>query len=211
MHVVIDNHAKRSTMPASIKALVVDGDSQRRVLVQELLKNMGYSTLESCANINELTVAKYALVSKQNLLLVLCTDFVTETLEEQLKTFLSECSLPVLLFAEDIDLSSMKKATAAGVTAFISLSIQGNRVAHAIDSAVANYSVVNGLQNQIDELKTRFEHRITIDKAKGLVMKNRGLDEAQAYNFLREYAMKNSKRMVDVAQMIIATAEVLDK
>lgn len=209
MQVVIDNRMTRVTMPASIKSLVVDHDAQRRVLVEELLSNMGYSTLESCASISELTLQRQSANGKH--LLVLCANEVNGNLINQLKELLKNHSMPVLMLAEDIDKEAMADAMKAGVTAFLSLGIQGNRIKQAIDSAFANFSVVTDLHEQIEGLKTRLDDRIVIEKAKGLIMKNRSLDEEKAYAFLRDYAMKNGKKLVDVAQMMIVTAELLDK
>ena len=210
MHLIGDTRVTRVAMPASIQSLVVDMNTQRRNLVEELLRNMGYNTIGRSAQITELN-PMHESVNRHNLVLVLCVDSVTESITHQLKAFLTKCSIPVLLFAENVDQISMTSAIQAGVTAYLSLSIQGNRVSQAIDLAFANYSVVNDLQTKVNDLEQRLENRIMIDKAKGLVMKNRHLDESQAYKFLQEYAMNNGKKIVEIAQMIISTAEVLDK
>ena len=206
---VIDNQISRVASPKRIRSLVVDGDSQRRILVEELLSNMGYSTLESAESIADLASGTKRL-DDQNLLLVLCVDSATDHLISQLQIFLKSRAMPVLMLAENIDQDGMRNAMKSGVTAFLSLSVQGNRVKQAIDSAFANFSVVNDLQQKISALDSRLENRVTIDKAKGLVMKTKGLDESQAYSYMREYAMKNGKKLIEVAEMTIATAELLD-
>lgn len=211
MLVVSDTKFNSVTMPASIKSVVVDSDTQRRRLVEELLNNMGFSTLESCGQICELGNATHnASTVSASVLLVIYLDAVNDTDINALKQFLSRRPMPVLLLIDDIDIHAREKAMQAGVTAFLSLGVQGNRVKQAIDSAFASFALVSKLQLQISHLENRLQERIIVDKAKGLVMKNRGLDEAQAYSFLRKYAMRNGKKLIEVARMTIETSELLD-
>ena len=209
MHVVIDNQVHKATMPASAKSLVVDRDPQRRALVTELLSNMGFNTIGSGGQIPE--VVKNLSTKTENLFLVLYAETLSNNILQQLKDLQKQRPIPVLLLIDDLEKEGMATAMKAGVTAFISLGVQGNRIKHAINSAFANFDLVSDLQKQISSLENRLENRIIIDKAKGLIMKNRGLDEAQAYDYLRKYAMKSGKKMIDVAEMTIATAELLNK
>lgn len=201
---------KKVTMPAEVRTLIVDTDDQRRVLIEELLRNMGYSTVESGKQIGGLQIRAHANKNR-NLLLVLCDDELGDATSDELQRFLAQYPMPVLLLAERLDQQLMLKAMTAGVTGFLSLGVQTNRVEQAMDSAIANHSLLADMQRQIVELKTRLEDRIAIDKAKGLIMKNKGLDEAQAYGFLRDYAMKQGKKLADVSGMVIATAALLEK
>lgn len=211
MQVVSDNKLKGVTLPASVKSLVVDSNTQRRRLVEELLSNMGFSTLESCGELCELNRESENIgATASALLLVIYLDTVTDTAMKALKQFLSSRPMPVLLLIDNIEADAQEKALQAGVTAFLSLGVQGNRVKQAIDSAFASFALVSQLQQQISHLENRLQERIIVDKAKGLVMKNRGLDEAQAYSFLRKYAMRNGRKLIDVARMTLETSELLD-
>ena len=51
--------------------------------------------------------------------------------------------------------------------------------------------------------------RKLIDKAKGLIMKQRGVPEDVAYQAMRTLAMRSNKRMVEVAEQVVAAAELL--
>lgn len=210
MHVVIDNEMRRAAMPVSAKSLVVDANIQRRNLVKELLNNMGYSTAESCGDISELN-NNIKSADLNNVFLVIYAESVSDESLQQLKDFVERHPMPVLLLIDEIEKDMMTTAMRSGVTAFISLGVQGNRIMQAINSAFANFDIVSDLHAQINTLEDRLTNRIIIDKAKGLIMKNRDLDEAQSYEYLRNYAMKNGKKIVEVAEMTIATAELLNK
>jgi response regulator NasT len=48
-----------------------------------------------------------------------------------------------------------------------------------------------------------------IERAKGILMKAKGLDEATAYVELRRLAMNRGKRLAEVAQAVVDAAELL--
>ncbi len=48
-----------------------------------------------------------------------------------------------------------------------------------------------------------------MDRAKGLLMKMKGISEEDAYSLLRRTAMNEKKRIADIAQSIITAAELL--
>jgi len=68
------------------------------------------------------------------------------------------------------------------------------------------------LQEMGDELaraRAALAERKTIERAKGVLMEHRGLSEDQAYRLLRQQAMDQGRRMVDVAQTVLGFAELL--
>jgi len=57
--------------------------------------------------------------------------------------------------------------------------------------------------------RTRLADQRDIEKAKGLLMKRRGLDESAAYGLLRRMAMDRKQRIGDFARVLITAADVL--
>ena len=53
------------------------------------------------------------------------------------------------------------------------------------------------------------EDRKVIDRAKGILMKLKGLSEEDAYALLRKTAMNENKKIAEVAQSVIMAAELL--
>lgn len=67
------------------------------------------------------------------------------------------------------------------------------------------------LQEMNDELNTAraaLEERKLLDRAKALLMKHRKMTEEEAYRLLRQTAMNQSRRLVDVARAMVAVGEV---
>ncbi len=58
-------------------------------------------------------------------------------------------------------------------------------------------------------VKSALSDRKIIDRAKGILMKVKNLSEEEAYSLMRSTAMREKKKIVDIAQSIITAAEML--
>ncbi len=70
------------------------------------------------------------------------------------------------------------------------------------------------LQAMSDELETvraALNERKLVERAKGLLMAHRGLGEEEAHKMLRQTAMNQNRRLVDVAESVLAMAEYLPR
>jgi len=65
------------------------------------------------------------------------------------------------------------------------------------------------LETQV--MKEELETRKKVEKAKGILMKEEGMNEDAAYNLMRKYSMKTRKPMKEIAESIIITYEVKEK
>ena len=63
-------------------------------------------------------------------------------------------------------------------------------------------------QAELAEARTALADRQTIDRAKAILMKRKGLDEPAAYALLRNHAMRSNRRISEVAEAIV-TSEAL--
>ncbi len=68
---------------------------------------------------------------------------------------------------------------------------------------------LNDVSHQLESARAALTERKTIERAKGLLMANRRLSEKQAYDLLREAAMSQNKRLVEIAEAIIGMAGIL--
>ena len=62
---------------------------------------------------------------------------------------------------------------------------------------------------ELEETRRALEERKLIDRAKGLVMKARGVTEDEAYALLRKTAMDQGRRVADVAEALVTSARLL--
>jgi len=105
---------------------------------------------------------------------------------ENLARVQNQVPRPIVMFAQDDDSATIRRAVQAGVSAY----------------------VVDGLQTRRVR-REQLAERKTIEKAKGLIMRQRGVSENEAYQALRKTAMRTNSRIADVAERLIISAELL--
>jgi len=64
-------------------------------------------------------------------------------------------------------------------------------------------------KQELDRTKSALEDRKVIDRAKGILMKLKGLNEDEAYVLLRSTAMREKKKISEIAQSILTASEML--
>jgi response regulator NasT len=70
------------------------------------------------------------------------------------------------------------------------------------------FNAFSKLQGELDQAKSALEERKVIDRAKGILMKAKNLSEDEAYTLLRSTAMREKKKIVEIAQSVITAAEM---
>lgn len=196
----------RLMTPVGTSVLVVDQDAERLDATKRLLIEQGYGVAQAVTEMTSLpeTMAD----SKADTVLIYAATPDTAILEA-LRAVPDECRRPTVLITEDGSSGAIYAAVAAGVNALLVVGVSGNRMRSAIDLAQANFTNTRGLREELDEARTALRERKLIEKAKGIIMKERGLDEDAAYTLLRTRAMQRGVRLVVVAEMVNEAAEVM--
>jgi response regulator NasT len=83
------------------------------------------------------------------------------------------------------------------------------RIKAIVDVAVARFEDFQNLRAQLAQANLKLSERKLVERAKGILMKNRGLDEEAAYSLLRKYAMDRKLKLSEVAQHLIDAADIL--
>jgi len=65
------------------------------------------------------------------------------------------------------------------------------------------------MDDELDAVRATLQERKVVERAKGVIMANHRMSEDEAYKALRETAMNQKRRLVDVAQSVLALADVL--
>ena len=118
---------------------------------------------------------------------------------------------PVALFVDRSDTASVEAAIEAGVSAYIVDGLRKERVKPILDMAISRFNAFDRLRRELEETKSELAERKQIERAKSLLIKNRGLSEPEAYALLRQTAMNQNRRIADVAENLLTAAALLDK
>ena len=78
----------------------------------------------------------------------------------------------------------------------------------SIHLVLKRFAEFQDLREEVKDLQDALRGRKVIERAKGLLMKEKGLEEAEAYKRLRELASSKRKKLVDVAEAILIAAEL---
>lgn len=117
---------------------------------------------------------------------------------------------PVVMFADEGDTETIERAVRAGVSAYVVDGLNPARVKPIVDVAIARFREYHALRRELEETRTQLADRKTIERAKGFLMKQRGMSEQEAYAAMRKMAMDRGQRLPEVAANIIAVFELLD-
>ena len=116
---------------------------------------------------------------------------------------------PVAMFVDRSDDALTKAAVEAGVSAYVVDGMQPHRIRPILDAAISRFNVFKRMRTELETTKRALEERKVIDRAKGILMKARGLSEEEAYGLLRKTAMDSGRRVSDVAESLVTAAGLL--
>ena len=118
-------------------------------------------------------------------------------------------SRPIAMFVDESDDEAIGASIDAGVSVYVVDGLAASRIRPVLDLAVRRFGAFARLQADLDEAKGKLAERDSIDKAKRILMKSRGLNEPDAYAELRRKAMQSSRRIADIAEALVTAHELL--
>lgn len=116
---------------------------------------------------------------------------------------------PVVVFSRDDDTQVIRDAVKAGVSAYVVDGMDPARLLSVIRVAQAHFEEFQSVKKELEATTRKLSERKAIEKAKGVLMKARGLDENDAYHALRKLAMERGRPLASIAQDVIAMANLL--
>lgn len=137
------------------------------------------------------------------------TDAPSRDTLEHLGAMNREAPRPVVIFAQEGDAGVIRDALRAGVAAYVVDGLDPARIKPVIEVALARFEQDQALRRELEDTTRKLSERKVVERAKGLLMKARGLTEDEAYHGLRKLAMERGKTLGDVARDVIDMAQLL--
>ena len=116
---------------------------------------------------------------------------------------------PIAMFVDQSDAASIQASVDAGVSAYIVDGLKKERIKPILDLCISRFNAFAKLQDELERAKSALEDRKVIDRAKGILMKLKDLTEDEAYVLLRSTAMREKKKIGEIAQSILTASELL--
>ena len=193
-------------MDAALRILLVDQNVTRASILEEGLREAGYLNVTVVRDMQNLLRRIVDLDPD-----VICIDLENPNRDvlEQMFQVSRVVRRPVAMFVDRSDSDMIKAAVEAGVGAYVVDGLKKERVQAVLDMAINRFKAFNDLREELDRARQALGERKVVERAKGILMKERGLTEDAAYTLLRKAAMTDNKRVVDIAQAVITAAGLL--
>lgn len=190
----------------SLTIAIVDANRIRASIIEDGLREAGYGRVTV---IDDLNNAMRELVQIDPDVVFIDLENPNRDELEHMLQISRAVKRPVAMFVDRSDQAATEAAIAAGVSAYIVDGLKKERVHTILDMAVSRFNAFDRLQRELDDARTELADRKTIDQAKALLMKTRGLDEPEAYALLRRTAMNQNRKISEVAQSLLMAADLL--
>lgn len=189
-----------------MRIVIVDDSGLRATVLEEGLRDAGYDDIHVVPPQGAF-VAKIERMAPDVVLMDLGSPS-RDTLEEMLAVSRA-LARPIAMFVDQSDDAMIGAAIDAGVSAYVVDGLRKDRVKPILDLAIRRFNAFARMQAELDEARTALADRKTIDRAKAILMQTRGLAEPDAYALLRSTAMRQNKRIADVADALITAHSLL--
>src|ERR1700710_2336696 len=190
----------------SPKIVIVDESPIRAAILQEGLREAGFSGVTHIREMHNLLARIYAL--DPDVILIDLENPSRDVLEQMFQVSRA-VRRPIAMFVDQSDSAPIQASVDPGVPADIVDGLKKERIKPILDLCISRFNAFSKLQDELERTKSALEDRKIIDRAKGIVMKLKGLTEEEAYVLLRSTAMREKRKIGDIAQSIITAAELL--
>jgi len=103
----------------------------------------------------------------------------------------------------------MQAAIDAGVSAYVVDGLRPDRINPILDMAISRFNAYTKMMNDLEQARDELAARKVIDKAKGILMKSRGLNEDEAYALLRKSAMNQNRKIAEIAESLVIASDMI--
>ncbi|MDE3029267.1 MAG: ANTAR domain-containing protein [Paracoccaceae bacterium] len=193
-------------MPNRLSIVVVETDRERALLIVDSLREAGDFDISVISEVTGL--ARHVARFRPDVVLADIASPSRDMLEE-LTLASGPLDRPVAMFVDRDDLGLTKAAIEAGVSAYVVDGLRRDRIKPILDAAIARFHMFQRMRIELETTRRALEERKVIDRAKGLLMKARGIDEEAAYALLRKAAMDQGRKLAEVAEALVTAAGLL--
>jgi len=183
-------------------ALICSTESLERKRLKIMLSDLGF------AEILEAPDNKKALSLSRDYLPELAIIDIAPVGRDSISTvssIRSQLKIPVILLGSGLSSELLEQAIAAGVGGFLAKPVREEELWPAIELASVHNHELEELKEKVAALEGALESRKVIERAKGVLMRNNGLAEPEAFRRMQKLAMDKRKSLRQIAEAILLT------
>lgn len=191
--------------PLSI--LVIDENRIRAAIIEAGLHEAGH---ERVTLVEDITGIARRIAEIQPDVIVIDLENPNRDVLESMFQLSRVVKRPIAMFVDRSDTASIEAAIDAGVSAYVVDGLRKERVKPILEMAISRFNAFSRMAKELEEARSALANRKLVDRAKGILMKSRGLSEEEAYALLRRTAMNQNRKISDIAQSLITAARLLE-
>ena len=177
------------------------------VNTRKLLEQHGYRV----EVFNKQSLASDLEVSTSIDLIVMNLDQLTASDLDFCKALHAKSSLPILVLAGEESEVSTQAILDSAISSYGIGEFDRKRLITMADVAIERFKQIQSLKEELDHSKQQLKQRKVIERAKGMIMTHRGLNENDAYNHMRRAAMDQGKSIASFAEQIIQVLQIIEE
>lgn len=193
---------------SSLVILIIEENPVRAAILEDGMREAGYRHI---VHIDDMVSLPHKICSIDADVIVISLENPSrDTLEEMFQVSRT-VRRPIAMFVDTSDSATIQAAVDAGVSAYVVDGLKKERVRPILDVTISRFHAFRRLRDELDQTKEELAARKMIERAKGILMKQRGLSEEEAFGLLRRTAMSQKRKMVDIAQSVVTAAQMFDE
>ena len=194
--------------PQSLAILVIDENRIRAAVIEAGLREAGH---ENVTVVHDVTGIARRIAEIAPDVIVIDLENPNRDMLESMFDLSRAVKRPIAMFVDRSDQDAIEAAVDAGVSAYVVDGLRQERVKPIIDMAISRFNAYSRMARELEETRSELESRKVVDRAKGILMRSRGLSEEEAYTLLRRTAMNQNRKITDIAQSLIMASGLLDQ
>ncbi len=190
----------------NLTILVIDENPVRTAILEDGLREAGYRKIVSLDSTHELLRKVFSI--DPDVILIDLANPSRDVLEQMFQVSRT-VKRPVAVFVDQSDTAMIEASVDAGVSAYIVDGLRKERVKPILDMTVSRFNAFDRLSRELEQARSELAERKVIERAKGILMKSRGIAEEDAFALLRKTAMNEKKKLAEIAQSVVTAAQLL--
>jgi response regulator NasT len=189
------------------RIMVVEPEYGNENSVYAKLNALGCQQLELLKSTEGLA-NKVAVINAD--VLVVSLESISSAVLNELVEIKQNSPLAVVIFASEYLPEMTKTVMASGVSSYIVDDVASERVAVILDLAMERFSHSQSLNKELERAQKQLSERKLVEKAKGIIMRQKNVTEDQAYTQIRSSAMNHGKSIAELSKRIISVFELIE-
>ena len=188
-----------SNSNGGMRVLICDGPGVRFAEVTRTVADLGHDVIPREISLSD--VARITAIEAPDVAMVIVHDESEQALKF-IDQIVHEATCPVIAVLDVQDRTFIKEAAKRGIFAYITSGEDAQEMQSAIDIVLRRFAEYHALEGA-------FGRRAVTERAKGILMERHRIDEAAAFDMMRDEARRTNRKLVDLAEAVVASLPML--